>query len=136
MAGDIVQLKENGVPKFLKTHVKAVEGLDDEFNKGDTGWVELTLKTNFQGFFKVRRVRNRVTYWFFFSCQGTPGTTAVVVNLPTQFRKPANYSERRGGSAVGSNVQLRWSDNGDVVLWEATPTATNVSGYETVDLYD
>lgn len=36
---DIVQLKENGVLKYLKTHVKAVEGLDEYISaqqKGDT----------------------------------------------------------------------------------------------------
>lgn len=30
---DIVQLKENGVLKYLKTHFKAVEGLDEELAK-------------------------------------------------------------------------------------------------------
>lgn len=43
---DIVQLKENGVSKYLQTHVKAVEGLETELAKKqdkllDTGWVKI-----------------------------------------------------------------------------------------------
>lgn len=42
---DIVQLAENGVLKYLKTHTKAVEGLDKELAKKqdmikDTGWIK------------------------------------------------------------------------------------------------
>ena len=43
---DIVQLKENGVFKYLKTHLKAVEGLEAELTKiqdkiKDTGWIKI-----------------------------------------------------------------------------------------------
>ncbi|TFJ36729.1 hypothetical protein CKN73_01555 [Carnobacterium divergens] len=45
---DIVQLAENGVLKYLKTHLKAVEGLDKELAKKqdvsqDTGWIKAAV---------------------------------------------------------------------------------------------
>lgn len=45
---DIVQLAENGVLKYLKTHTKAVEGLDTELAKKndlikDTGWIKAAV---------------------------------------------------------------------------------------------
>lgn len=45
---DIVQLAENGVLKYLKTHTKAVEGLDAELAKKsdlikDTGWIKAAV---------------------------------------------------------------------------------------------
>ena len=46
--GEIIQLEENGVPQFLKTHVDAVEGLGEALIGADTGWLPLNIVSGFQ----------------------------------------------------------------------------------------
>lgn len=62
---DIVQLKENGVSKYLKTHFKAVEGIDVELAKKqdvikDTGWIDINVKGASVPTIKIRRIGNLI----------------------------------------------------------------------------
>lgn len=61
---DIVQLEENGVMKYLKTHAKAVEGLDkyiDELTT-DSGWIPLVVKNGAISTAYYRRIDNTIIF--------------------------------------------------------------------------
>lgn len=127
---------------FTRSQENAQDDLNDNFQQlaplieADDDWIEVPLNTGASGFFRVRKRGQRVSYYWYFAYTGTLGTGAIICTIPEGYRQLANFSEKRGGSSVGSEVQLRWSSNGDVVLWAANPASTNVSGYWTFDIFD
>lgn len=84
---DIVQLKENGVFKYLKTHLKAVEGLETELSKkqnveNDTGWIKAVTSgvTHDTGKpLQYRKIGNRVMFRGGGTFPTAAGTTFLIM---------------------------------------------------------
>lgn len=85
---DIVQLHENGIFKYLKTHVKAVEGLEEELLKKENkqknvGWLELPLLNGFQGGASIRQVGSIVQFTGFLKSSAPNGNlNAIAFRIP------------------------------------------------------
>lgn len=86
---DIVQLKENGVFKYLKTHLKAVEGLEAELTKiqdkiKDTGWIKIDFSGGVSSSDAyIKREGNTVKFkgWLI-----SPAEKYDIWTLPVEFR--------------------------------------------------
>ena len=86
---DIVQLKENGVSKYLQTHVKAVEGLETELAKKqdkllDTGWVKIGFSGGVSSSDAyIKRKGDTVSFkgWLI-----SPAEKYDIWTIPTEFR--------------------------------------------------
>lgn len=133
---DIVQLKENGVLKYLKTHAKAVEGLGDYVN-GKT--VSVTPATGFSNYHADAKKSLRLTL------QGRialltgvlKNTKDLTITDSTQSFLIANVSNivtvsasgivvNQGSSVERMNVMV--DSNGDVLI----SRNVNTTGYTTI----
>lgn len=125
---EIMQLKEDGVFKYLKTHFKAVEGLDAEVAKKqdvikDTGWVNLPITGASVSSVRMRRVGNLVKLSGSFTFKTSTG---ALLDFPLGF-KPAqgSFSQTIVGQAQAVQIlALYITKNGISVIWN-TSNATD-----------
>lgn len=88
---DIVQLHENGIFKYLKTHVKAVEGLESELLKKEDkqkniDWTPVTLLNGFTGSVNIRQKNGIVQFTGFLKSSAANGNlNAVAFKIPEIF---------------------------------------------------
>lgn len=90
---DIVQLKENGVFKYLKTHLKAVEGLESELTKiqdkiKDTGWIKIDFSAGVSSSDAyIKRKGDTVSFkgWLV-----SPAAKYDIWTMPVEFRPTAD----------------------------------------------
>lgn len=123
---DVVQLKENGIFKYLKTHVGAVEELDKELAKlepkiSDSGWVDLVPKNGATGTARVRKIKNKVEIEFLIKgvAAGTGGSNSVV-QLPAGYRPASDFSVVVGtNSATAMGIVRISAATGDVSIWKS-----------------
>ncbi|MEG0601169.1 MAG: hypothetical protein RR494_13450 [Vagococcus sp.] len=125
---EIMQLKEDGVFKYLKTHFKAVEGLDVELAKKqdvikDTGFVNLPITGASVSSVRMRRVGNLVKLSGSFTFKTSTG---ALLDFPLGFKpSQGSFSQTIVGQAQAvQTLALYITKNGISVIWN-TSNATD-----------
>ena len=124
---DIVQLKENGVLKYLKTHFKAVEGLDVELAKKqdvikDTGFVNLPITGASVSSVRMRRVGNFVKLSGSFTFKTSTGP---LLDFPLGFKpSQGSFSQTITGQAQGVQILVLYITKNGISVLQNTSNAT------------